>query len=136
MNTPKPHISYTLGKAEKLCSEKIITGLFQPGFFVSAYPLRINIAYNVLPATGVQAQVVFSVSKRRFKHATDRNRVKRLMREVYRLNKHSILHALEERKMNAALALIYTGDKLPEFAALQVAFSRCTDKLIQQIHAQ
>lgn len=136
MNETKPHIRFTLGKAERLCSEKIITGLFQPGFFVSKYPLRVNVSFTELPDPGVTAQVLFSVSKKRFKKATDRNRVKRLLREVYRLNKHRLLQALEEKQLTAALAIIYTGKQLPEFQELQQIFHTATEKIIRHIHAQ
>jgi len=136
LNETKPHIRFTLGKAERLCSEKIITGLFRPGFFVGRYPIRINMAFTDLPVKEVHAQVMFSVGKKKFKRATDRNRVKRLLREVYRLNKHSILQALQEQQKTAALAVIYTGQHLPSFQELESAFRAASEKIIRHIHAQ
>jgi ribonuclease P protein component len=123
----KPHIRYKLTKDERLCSEKIIAGLFQPGFFVSKYPLRIN--FIALPVDemqpGLPLQVLFSVSKRRFKRAVDRNRVKRLLREVYRLNKHELLEHLSAKGLKLAIAIVYTGKELPEYQKLTRSFLHC-----------
>jgi ribonuclease P protein component len=73
-----------------------------------------------LPAkwdNNVPLKVVISVSKHRFKRAVDRNRIKRVMRECFRLNKHIILHALETRQ--CYLAIIYTGKEMAEYNTLE-----------------
>jgi ribonuclease P protein component len=130
----KPHIRYTLTKEDRLCSEKIIAGLFQPGFFVQSYPLRIHFAFVPLPTPGIPLQVMFTVSKKRFKKAVDRNRIKRLMREVYRLNRHPLTDALTTADKTLALSMIYTGQQLPDFAALKKEFNLCIQKIIKQVN--
>ncbi|WP_317045208.1 ribonuclease P protein component [Formosa algae] len=79
-------MKHTYGKTEKLKSKITIEKLFTEGKSVSAYPLRLvylktSFEDNVTIKAGV------SVSKRNFKLAVDRNRIKRLLREAYRLNK-------------------------------------------------
>ncbi len=79
-------MSFSYPKKEKLKSEKLIGQLFSEGKSVSAFPLRMvylktDFDDNIQFKTGV------SVSKRNFKNAVDRNRIKRLLREAYRLNK-------------------------------------------------
>lgn len=80
---------FTYSKIEKLKSRKTIDLLFSEGKSVSKYPLRLVYA----PTEGANEKVVFgvSVSKKYFKNASDRNYLKRVLRECYRLNKH-LLH--------------------------------------------
>lgn len=84
MNPPSGN---TLSKAERLCSRKRIDALFDGGArSLSAYPVRA--VYRMLePGGPAPVEVLFSVSKRRFKRAVKRNRVKRQLREAYRRNK-------------------------------------------------
>ena len=71
-------------KQERLCSRKAIETLFTGGNRAfSAFPLRV--VYRVME--GASTQVLFSVSKRHFKHAVDRNRTKRQLRESWRRNR-------------------------------------------------
>ena len=76
-------------KSERLCSRKAIEALFAGGNRAfSAFPLRV--VYRVIPqesTPSVSPQVLISVSKRHFKHAIDRNRAKRQIREAWRLNR-------------------------------------------------
>jgi ribonuclease P protein component len=80
---------FTYSKSEKLKSRKTIDLLFSNGKSVSKFPLRLVYA----PTEGAKEKVLFgvSVSKKYFKNASDRNYLKRVLRECYRLNKH-LLH--------------------------------------------
>ena len=60
-------------------------------------------------------QAAFSVSSKNFKKAVDRNRIKRLMREAYRLQKSLLQSELENNRLYLAVFIIYTGNSLPEF---------------------
>ena len=79
----------TFGKEEKLCSKVLISSLFTKGKRFFIHPLKINWA-EVQHYRGADIQVLIVVSKRNFKNAVDRNRIKRLIREAYRLNKSII----------------------------------------------
>lgn len=78
-------------KAEHLCLRREIDALFSSGSrALSVYPLRV--VFRLVPAEKPpRAKVLLSVSKRRLRHAVDRNRAKRQMREAYRHNKHIVL---------------------------------------------
>lgn len=77
---------YSLKKKERLSKETSIKSLFENGSSFHFYPFKV--LYLPLPDAGSTTnQVLFSVSKRQFKRAVDRNTIKRRLREAYRLNK-------------------------------------------------
>ena len=104
----------TFPKIEKLKSKKLIETLFAEGKSCSKYPLRVVYA-TVDFEDDVSLKVGVSVSKRNFKKAVDRNRIKRLIRETYRLNKHIIFNNLEQKYV---CMFLYLGKEKPEFKSL------------------
>lgn len=102
---------FTFPKREHLKSKSIIEKLYAEGSSVTAYPLRA--VYLFLPANENRptASILISVAKKRFRHAVDRNLVKRRIREAYRLNKHIITGPLDEEKKNIAIAILYIDNK-------------------------
>ncbi|MGZ0015724.1 ribonuclease P protein component [Yeosuana sp. AK3] len=108
-------MKFSFSKKEKLKSKKLIDALFVKGQSVSAFPLRLvymptTFSEDVLFKTGV------SVSKRHFKHAVDRNRIKRLMREAYRLNKAVYFNNISAPY---AFMILYIGKEKPTLVQLE-----------------
>lgn len=66
-------------------------------------------------------QVAFTVSKSKFKSAVDRNRIKRLMREAYRTNKHEFLDTLQQENKSLALMFVYNNYTLPNLSQINIA---------------
>lgn len=87
-------MKFTLGKQERLKSKKLIGRLYAEGNSVKAFPLRMMYLQTV-HTSNYPAQAGVSVAKRNFKKAPDRNRLKRLMRETYRLQKGIVYDNLE-----------------------------------------
>ena len=99
---------HTFPKEEHLCRKKLIEELFsKQGSSFGVYPLRIVWIPSPAPTTA-PPQVLISVSKRTFKRAVDRNRLKRLIREAYRLNKYRLTEQPNGHSI-ALLGIIFTG---------------------------
>ncbi len=105
---------HTFRKTERLNSRKAIETLISSGKNINSAPFKL-IWLPIVLATDFPAQIAFSVPKRHFKKAVDRNRMKRLMRESYRRNKSDIYTLLEERKIQCAFLLHYTGKSILTF---------------------
>lgn len=85
----------TLGKQERLKSKKLIEKLYAEGDSVKTFPLRMMYVQTA-HTSEFPCQVGVSVAKRNYKLAVDRNRLKRLMRETYRLQKQIVYNNLDE----------------------------------------
>ena len=96
-------MKYTFGKEEKLKSRKQIERLFVEGNSLKEFPLRIR--FLKLSESVIPVKAAFSVPKRNFKLAVKRIRIKRLLRESYRKNKHCLF---EELKGEYIVMFLYT----------------------------
>jgi len=114
----------TYSKKEKLKSRKLIGELFEKGQSVSVFPLRL--IYLSIPFDdGVMAKTGVSVSKRQFKSAVDRNRIKRLMREAYRLNKASYFNNMTA---SYAFMILYIGKDKPTLTHVETRMKLLFEK--------
>ena len=101
-----------------MCGEKKIARLHAEGNAFIVYPLRI--VYCVLPEEDeFPAKVMVNVPKKRFKRAVKRNRLKRLIRESYRLNKHILWETLIEKKLQAHISFQYISDEEFDFEYIE-----------------
>ena len=123
---------FTLKKDERLKRRKIIEQLFSEGRAVTAFPIRVQ--YKMVDQLSVPLQAGFSASSRNFKRAVDRNRIKRLMREAYRLQKLPLEQALQTKEQQLALFLIYTGKELPVYALIKEKVEVVLNKLLQTVN--
>ena len=106
---------YTFKKEERLCNKKLIDGLFHNGSSFLCYPYK---ASWMLADGGQESpvQIVFSVAKKRYKRAVDRNLVKRRMREAYRLNKQAQLYdVLNGAGKKLVLSISYIGKEISPY---------------------
>ena len=112
--------SPTFNKRERIVSKKLIEQLFSKGssFSISAFPLRIVVMETARVTDDVPIQVLVSVSKRHFKHAVDRNRVKRQIREAYRHHKQILTERVQQQQ-TLAIAFIWLADGLHESATVE-----------------
>jgi ribonuclease P protein component len=122
-------LKFSFNKKEKLKSKKLIEQLFANGQSVSAFPLRLIF----MPTTfsdGVMAKAGVSVSKRQFKTAVDRNRIKRLMREVYRLNKANYFNNISTPY---AFMILYIGKDKPTLTQIETRMNHLFEKFLKKV---
>lgn len=107
--------TFTFAKREHIVSRKLTERLFGGGGSrsLAAFPLRLVYLPVDRAAGGVPAQVLVSVPKRHFKHAVKRNRIKRQVREAYRMNKQLLAGALGSMPQTmVAMAFVWQADRL------------------------
>ena len=92
---------------EHLKSKSIIEQLYANGTSVTAFPLRAVFLEQESEKQEPTAAILISVAKKRFRHAVDRNLVKRRIREAYRTSKHPFVEALENNGKKMAVAILY-----------------------------
>jgi len=124
--------SFTYNKNEKLKSRKQLDELFASGKSVSAFPVKIIFSetkelYDVPVKAGV------SVSKRYFKKAVSRNRIKRLLRECYRLHKQPLLDICKTNGKQFNLFILYLDKTLPDYTLLNEKVQQALEKLVKQV---
>ncbi|MCG6188247.1 ribonuclease P protein component [Maribellus maritimus] len=117
--------SYTFKKKEKLCSKKMIDQLFSEGVSFISFPLKVIYLPCELPVKN-KVQIGFSVSKKNFKKAVQRNLLKRRMREAYRLNKHLLTEKEAEKQL--AIFVIFIGKKILDYNTIEQSMIKSLTK--------
>jgi len=123
---------HTWTKAEKLKSRKRIEWVFKEGKSLSVFPFKLfYLLAEPTPAAPLQAG--FGAGSRHFKKAVDRNRIKRLSREAYRVQKQPLIDHLMEKGLSMALFIVYTGKELPDHSTVKARIGVALQKLIKEI---
>jgi ribonuclease P protein component len=118
----------TFEKSERLCSTKLISGLFENGHIF--YTPLFKIVWDKSPVTlPRKAQVAFSVSKRGFRLAVTRNLIKRRMREAWRRNKFLLYDSLTTENSQIVLIVIFTGKSVPDYLTIEKFMKEIMGKL-------
>ena len=119
----------TFGKNERLKSVIVLNRAFSEGSKLQAKSLLVRYTQSTFDAP-FPYQVATTVSKRRFKRAVDRNRIKRLLREAWRLEKNRLLVNWSLGDPQRALVFVYIGREIPTFEECQHNIRKIIDVLI------
>ena len=121
---------FTFKKEEKLKSQKLIEQLFDKGNSLSEFPLRI-VYLKLEHSSNYPIQAGFSVPKRKFKKAVDRNRIKRLLRESYRQHKHTLYQNINDKYI---LMFTYLDEKEQKYVDIEEKMIHLLKKFLQKIN--
>jgi len=120
-------MNFRFPKSEKLKSTKTIERLFAEGKSFTKFPLKL---IYLTQDNDNQTKAAFAVPKRSFKSAVDRNRIKRQLREAYRLQKPLIL---TNNGKNFALLFLYFSKDTPKYTELEKAMTSLLKKFENEI---
>ena len=129
-------VNRQLKKSERLTSQLVIDKLFAGGnASMAAFPLRIVFMKKGEDGSDGKppVSILVSVPKKRFHHAVDRNRMKRLVREAYRLNKHILWEVLEGKDFRLALAFVCITDTLPTFKVVDKSMRKVLTRIAERV---
>ena len=119
---------FSLSKHERLKSKKQIDALFLRGEAFFIFPYKIKYCFQAAEQLP-QMHFGISVPKRNFKRAVDRNKLKRLSREVYRIQKVKLKDDLVKHQLSIQVMFIYTHSSILTFAELESVMIKCLEKL-------
>ncbi len=123
---------YTLKKKERLSSKIMLDDLFRTGKAFFAYPLKF-VYLELENPLEFPVKIAFSVPKKRFKKAVDRNLIRRRMKEAYRLNKYVLYHKAEVAGKHFIILIIYSDNKALTFQQIEKGMVKGLCRLAKMI---
>jgi ribonuclease P protein component len=125
---------YTFKKEERLCNKRLIDELFHKGSSFLCYPFKASWLLVDDAAQTTPVQILISVSKRRYKHAVDRNMVKRRLREAYRLNKQQHLYeSLISANKKIVISIGYIGKQIEPYELFEKKMLKLLKQLSEEV---
>ena len=122
-------LTYTFNKQEKLKSRKLTKQLFAEGKSFLVFPIKV-VYLPIIESSDFPIKIGVSASSRTFKHAVDRNRIKRVLKEQYRLNKAPLHKFIINQQQQIAVFFIYINKTLPEKDLIEKKLPIIIKKLI------
>jgi len=118
-------------KQERICNRNDFNLLFSDGESVFSYPFRC--VFCKKESDKVLVRLAVSISKKKFKLATDRNRIKRRIREAYRLEKQELYHFIPKSSITLDILIIYTENKILNYPQFRKGIQGMIKKVLSKI---
>ena len=122
---------HTFNKTERISLQREIDQLFKQGEVFISYPLRI-VYSEQKPFSGATVSVLISVPKKKFKHAVKRNRMKRLIREAYRLNKAALIEHYKGKESGLLIAFLFIGNEICHWDTIEESMQKAMRTLVEK----
>ena len=126
----------TFRKSERVCSQRVIDEIFSSGKELRKFPFIAKYILSKQQAQQESTQIVFSVPKRRAKKAVDRNKLRRQIKEAYRLNKTEFQTYFQKSGTAIAFCLIYTGKEKEQYTFLEEKLKLILKELIAKVSCE
>lgn len=118
----------TFSRDERLCKNSLFEELFEKGN--SFHNPLFRVVWMILSdPLSSPARIAISVPKKGFRHATDRNLIKRRIRESYRRRKQTLQSLLRKKDINIAFMIIYRGSRIEDFSSIDRSVKEVIEKL-------
>ena len=121
----------TFRKSERISLKREIDCLFQHGESFVSYPLRV-VYLEQKPSSETKVSVLISVPKRKIKHAVKRNRMKRLIREAYRLNKATLIEHYKGKESGLLIAFLFIGNEICNWDIIEESVQKAIRTLVEK----
>ena len=149
-NYIEKQMDLTFGKEKHLCGKTTIARLYNEGRAFIVFPLRVvYITQPRVPDTNDNqatkatnrairptVRLLVTAPKKRFHHAVDRNRYRRLLREAYRHHQTALIEALNAANITMDIAIAVVHNQLPTYADTESTIARIIERLIKYIGEQ
>ena len=122
---------YALKKPERISLQREIERLFKQGEGFISHPMRV-VYLEQKPLSGATVSVLISVPKRKVRLAVKRNRMKRLIREAYRLNKTHLIKRLQEKNSGLLIAFLFVGNEIYHRDTIEKSMQKAIKTLIEK----
>lgn len=122
---------FKYNKTEKLKSRTQLEAIFASGKSFSVFPLKVFFL-EISTTEAEHVKVGVGVSARHFKKAVQRNRIKRILREAYRLEKQNLHQHLTTQQKQLAVFFLYIDKEMPDYEVLREKMRDCIEKLIKK----
>lgn len=127
---PKSRTDFSFKKEERLKSRKLIGTLFRAGQSIGAFPLRAVFLPLLIADAPFPAQVSISVPKKKFKSAVERNRIRRQIREAWRLNSPIFYEKLAAVDRRLAIMVIYVAPEKAAYAEIEKGVKKMCRRIL------
>ena len=122
---------HTYGREDRLKSRKRIDALFREGKRIHVSPLMIIYRFHG-DSPDPQLKAGVTVRAKQFRHAVDRNRIKRLLREAYRLQKQPLRDRVQQGPESLDLFILFTGKALPAYQDIYASTGEAIRKIMER----